>query len=40
MGLAADPDQRWQDLPEAARMQVLARLIVRSVLAGLEAGGE
>jgi hypothetical protein len=40
---AADPDQRWQDLPEATRVAVLgllARLIARSVLAGLEAGGE
>jgi hypothetical protein len=40
---AAGPDQRWQDLPEATRVQVpglLARLIARSVLAGQEAGGE
>jgi hypothetical protein len=40
---AADLDQRWQELPEATRMQVLtllARLIARSVLAGQEAGGE
>ena len=40
---AADPDQRWQELPEATRVQVLtllARLIARSVLAGQEAGGE
>lgn len=40
---AADPDQRWQDLPEMTRVQVLgllARLIARSVLAGQEADGE
>jgi hypothetical protein len=40
---AADPDLRWQELPETTRMQVLAllaRLIARSVLAGQEAGGE
>jgi len=40
---AADPDLRWQELPETARMQVLAllaRLIARSVLAGQEAGIE
>jgi hypothetical protein len=40
---AAGPDQRWQELPEATRVQVLgllARLIARSVLAGQEAGGE
>ena len=40
---AAGPDQRWQDLPEATRMQVLvllARLIARSVLAGQERGDE
>jgi hypothetical protein len=40
---AADPDQRWQELPEATRVQVLgllARLIARSVLAGQEADGE
>jgi hypothetical protein len=39
----ADPDQRWQELPEATRMQVLvllARLIARSVLAGQECGNE
>jgi hypothetical protein len=43
MADAADPDQRWQDLPEATRMQVLAllaRLIARSVVPGQEAGGE
>jgi hypothetical protein len=37
------PDLRWQELPEATRVQVLAllaRLIARSVLAGQEAGGE
>jgi|GraSoiStandDraft_53_1057289.scaffolds.fasta_scaffold567348_2 hypothetical protein len=40
---AADPGQRWQELPEVTRMQVLgllARLIARSVLTGQEAGGE
>jgi len=40
---AADPAQRWQELPEATRVAVLgllARLIARSVLAGPEAGGE
>ena len=40
---AADPARRWEELPEAARVQVLgllARLIARSVLAGQEAGGE
>jgi len=40
---AAGPDVRWQDLPEATRMQVLgllARLIARSFLAELEAAGE
>jgi len=40
---AADPDLRWQELPEATRVQVLAllaRLIARSVLSGQEAGGE
>jgi hypothetical protein len=40
---AADQDLRWQELPEATRLQVLgllARLIARSVLAGQEAGGE
>jgi hypothetical protein len=40
---AVDPNQRRQDLPEATLMQVLgllARLIARGVLAGLEAGGE
>jgi hypothetical protein len=39
---AADPDLRWQELPEATRVQVLglARLIARSVLARQEAGGE
>jgi hypothetical protein len=39
----AGPDLRWQELPEATRVQVLAllaRLIARSVLAGQEAGGE
>jgi hypothetical protein len=43
MSDAADPDQRWQELPEMTRVQVLgllARLIARSVLAGQEAGGE
>jgi hypothetical protein len=40
---AAGPDLRWQELPEATRLQVLAllaRLIARSVLAGQEAGRE
>lgn len=40
---AAGPDQRWRELPEATRVQVLgllARLIARSVLAGQGAGGE
>jgi hypothetical protein len=40
---AAGPDLRWQELPEATRLQVLAllaRLIARSVLSGQEAGGE
>jgi hypothetical protein len=40
---AADPDLLWEELPEATRVQVLAMLaglIARSVLAGLEAGGE
>ena len=40
---AADPALRWQELPEATRVQVLgllARLIARSVLAGQEAVGE
>jgi hypothetical protein len=40
---AAGADQRWLELPEATRLQVLgllARLIARSVLAGQEAGGE
>ena len=40
---AADPALRWQELPEATRVQVLgllARLIARNVLAGQEAIGE
>jgi hypothetical protein len=40
---AADPELRWQDLPEATGVQVLAllaRLVARSVLSGQEAGGE
>jgi hypothetical protein len=40
---AAGVDLRWQELPEATRMQVLAllaRLIARSVLATQEADGE
>jgi hypothetical protein len=40
---AAGPDLRWQELPEATRLHVLAllaRLIARSVLAAQEADGE
>ncbi len=40
---AVDPDQRWRELPEVTRMQVLtllARLIARSVLAVQEDAGQ